>query len=325
MNKALIFNYLFFLLIFVVSVVAIKEDIKNKKIKNIRILDGLIAGVVLFVLGYLLGVFSLQYFGMIFFNVAVSMVVVYAFWSLNFWPAGDAKLFVLFSFLLPLNSYIKNYFPIFPSFALLVNIFVVAFIFLVFCAVFYFLRELFGGNIKIWQQLNGDNMKELFVSARKKMKKELVLRIAKSFLMISFFMIPSIYYGGFGNMDILDMVRRSFLSLIIGAVIFYIVNKYIEDTQDYEILVQDLKEGMCLSIKTINNFFSRELIDALGSLRADGLNQEQVALVCNFMFIQGNKKMLVQKHVPFAPWIILGVIVTILLKGSVMQLIMNSL
>jgi len=56
------------------------------------------------------------------------------------WSAGDAKLFFVFSLLIPISYYSKSYLPVFPSFALLVNIFIPILLFLIFASCFYLLR-----------------------------------------------------------------------------------------------------------------------------------------------------------------------------------------
>ncbi len=62
-------------------------------------------------------------------NAGVAIFVAFFMWKKKVWAAGDAKLFFVFSLLLPLKYYQKSYFPIFPSFVLLVNIFIPIFLY----------------------------------------------------------------------------------------------------------------------------------------------------------------------------------------------------
>ena len=51
-------------------------------------------------------------------------------WLLGLWAAGDAKMFALLAFTLPLSTYSDNYLSYFPSFALFFNTFIAMFIIL---------------------------------------------------------------------------------------------------------------------------------------------------------------------------------------------------
>ncbi len=62
-------------------------------------------------------------------NAFLSFGVGFIMWKKRIWAAGDAKLFFIFSLLLPLKYYQRSYLFIFPSLALLVNIFFPIFIF----------------------------------------------------------------------------------------------------------------------------------------------------------------------------------------------------
>ncbi|MDI6605604.1 MAG: hypothetical protein QME65_00430, partial [Candidatus Omnitrophota bacterium] len=50
------------------------------------------------------------------------------------WAAGDAKLFIVYTLLIPLDYYSKSYLPYFPSFTLLLNIFIPLFLFILIIA-----------------------------------------------------------------------------------------------------------------------------------------------------------------------------------------------
>lgn len=59
-------------------------------------------------------------------NFCIALVVGYSLWKFEVWAPGDGKLFAISVLLIPLKYYGTKYFPYFPAFALLVNIFVVA-------------------------------------------------------------------------------------------------------------------------------------------------------------------------------------------------------
>lgn len=99
-------------------------DIKNGLIKNKHLLFGLIYGVLV----YLLLIFFIKnidygYLMEFFIGVLLSLFVGFIVWYSGLWTAGDAKLFFVFSFLIPLSVYNYGYVKYFPQVNLLINIF----------------------------------------------------------------------------------------------------------------------------------------------------------------------------------------------------------
>jgi hypothetical protein len=74
-------------------------------------------------------------------NAATALLIAFVMWKRRVWAAGDAKLFFIFALLLPLKYYQKSYFPLFPSFVLLINIFMP-----IFC---YFMLRAGWGSLKM--------------------------------------------------------------------------------------------------------------------------------------------------------------------------------
>ena len=124
--------------------IVVYEDFKEGKIKNKWIKWGLLwgAGVYFsFFLFSLLHYFfpkffsfnlyflSFSYLVKVLVNTLIASVLSFSFWYFKFWSAGDAKLFILVSFLFPLKYYWRSYLHWFPSFSLLINIFLPAFVF----------------------------------------------------------------------------------------------------------------------------------------------------------------------------------------------------
>lgn len=134
------YNYFFLALIFFLGFFIVKDDIKFRKIRNKYILLGFIAGVFLYFAGFIAGITAVDYLLKVAVNSLIALAVGFFIWRLNFWPAGDAKLFFLLSFLLPLKYYYNSYLPYFPSFVLLFNSFI--------CALFVILPVLVSGVLK---------------------------------------------------------------------------------------------------------------------------------------------------------------------------------
>ncbi|MEW6200778.1 MAG: hypothetical protein AB1546_02300 [bacterium] len=114
-------------------------DIKTGRIPNRQIMLGLKIGLAWHAsyMGYLMWVSRTalfpegmaavgEYCGDVAMNTAIALAISFLMWWMHLWAAGDAKLFTVFSFLIPVMFYEKFYVKIFPSFALLYNVFLVA-------------------------------------------------------------------------------------------------------------------------------------------------------------------------------------------------------
>jgi len=64
-------------------------------------------------------------------NAVLALALGFLLYELKLWAAGDAKVFALIAFSLPLSVYEENYFSYFPSFVLFFNIFIAMFFILV--------------------------------------------------------------------------------------------------------------------------------------------------------------------------------------------------
>ncbi|MFC1752950.1 hypothetical protein ACFL96_06095 [Thermoproteota archaeon] len=111
-------------------------------------------------------------------NLIVSTIVAYMLWHFKMWAAGDAKLFICYSALIPMGKYSKVYFDYyFASFLLLVCIFIPATIFLLIRGVAYISR----------------NKREVIKAATQKIhtanKKESVKTLSVFFVILLFFLV----------------------------------------------------------------------------------------------------------------------------------------
>ncbi len=143
-------------LIFFIGLVTSYEDIKYGKIRNKWIVLGLGWGLVVFLLCFIwyfiaspvtklyysevmrlptdsfgpIYTFNLSFLLESLLNFLSAVVAGFALWRFNSWAAGDAKLFIVYSLLIPLFHYQRSYMPVFPSFVLLVNIFCIFLVYL---------------------------------------------------------------------------------------------------------------------------------------------------------------------------------------------------
>lgn len=138
-------------------------DWKTGKVRNSLIRKGYTFGIIMNILLLALSIFltyvfkhtgiehlKFIYFSDLLINFLVALVFGFLFWKFDVWAAADSKIFILFSFLIPITIYRYNKVPYFPSFALLLNIFI---IYISFLALSFLVHFKFSGldvkNIKL--------------------------------------------------------------------------------------------------------------------------------------------------------------------------------
>jgi len=97
-------------------------------------------------------------------NLAISTVAAYSLWHFKMWGAGDAKLFICYSALIPMGQYSKIYFNYyFASFLLLLAVFIPATVYLFLRSSTYFIKRFKVGEVK---QKIPELFKEKFTKSR---------------------------------------------------------------------------------------------------------------------------------------------------------------
>jgi len=165
----MIFDILFLPLLFFIGIITSYEDIKCGKVRNKWILLGLIWGLIIIIFFFVwyfvaspitryyyfeiqnlpdnspapVFTVSLVYLWRVILNVVIALLIAFLMWRFNAWAAGDAKLFVVYALLLPLTYYWKSYLPYFPSFVLLINIFIPIFLYLLIVSFIYYLKFIY--------------------------------------------------------------------------------------------------------------------------------------------------------------------------------------
>lgn len=123
----------FVALLIVTGAVISIDDLRTGKIRNKWILAGLACGAgthIFFVVFFSLMQRNLsvrpEYLEAVLLNSVMAFGCGYFLWKMRVWSAGDAKLFFLFAFLVPLEFYSRGMARFFPAFSLLINIFFVS-------------------------------------------------------------------------------------------------------------------------------------------------------------------------------------------------------
>ena len=124
-----VITYLFLIPLGLLGGITSYTDIRYGKIKNIHLLLGLIYSICLYSFLIVYSTYgihqpgNLKYLFNLFLNGSFAFLCGYLLWRFDLWAAGDAKLFSLFAFLIPLEFYSRSYISLFPSATLLIDAF----------------------------------------------------------------------------------------------------------------------------------------------------------------------------------------------------------
>ena len=362
-----IIDKLFLPMLFFIGFVTSWEDFHFGKIRNKWIILGIIFSVAvlvgLAVYNLITGSFYIipwDYFWKVPLNSFFALLVGFFLWKYGMMAAGDAKLFFVFSLLLPLKYYWKSYLSYFPSFVLLVNIFLPVLFFIFIKAVFYVIKS-FSKFIKNKPFIKIDKLIN-------KLKKEIfkTIKLFTVFIVIFIliknlwnfishwlaaylpnqgflFLIFILLYGPLSsflkkNKIIFTLTFLVFIVYLAGGLIYapqvilvslvetlkilifffgllwflrVLLDYYLNNAGVKKIKIAELRPGMNLVIDDQKNKKPK-----LGNIFGGGLTYSQVMSVKVWAAKKNIKEIEIYQRFPFAYWMFLGVIITIILKGS---------
>ncbi len=127
-------------IILLLGIITSYQDIKYGKIRNKWIILSLIYVVIVytfFILFYSVeGNINKQYLIELIANLIFVLIVGFGLWYIGIWTAGDGKLFIAYSMLIPFSFYSLGYQKWIPALTLLVNIFLPASVIMLFVMLF---------------------------------------------------------------------------------------------------------------------------------------------------------------------------------------------
>ncbi len=371
--------------LFVIGGICSYTDIKYGKIFNKWIIIGLFWGISfnIFLLFYnfffLFQPSNIKYLIEVSTNTLISFLVGYLLWNFKLWSAGDAKFFTLCALLLPLKFYSKSYLIFFPSFNLLVNLFVPLLLILTFTAFLIGIKELFNykkrlKNIKkisikkvfsIFKAL-GKKLSQLFfnfifmfillqqtASFRKFIPGEELLfnPITIFFLLLVFssyfskIQAKKKWIGYFingtillycsylilsGKIEILKLILKNTLFfMVLITFLRQILNFYIEKKEVEKIKIKDIEKGVVISKNELDLILKelkrKGMYKSFGEIIAEGLKENQVKIIKDLFTENPNIEIKIYKTFPFAPFMLLSVIISILTTGSFIDFLIYRL
>lgn len=372
-----LFEILFLPGILGVGILSSLSDIKTGRVKNSLIKKGFLYGLIIYFLiiawtllkeylrqyvFYNSQFFYLKfsYFPALIINVAIAFIVGIIFWKFDIWAAADAKLFTLYSFLIPLTVYVYERVPYFPSFALLVNIYIISLLYLLLTYLWRIkigsedFKGFFSGGIpkiihgikisKIFDYLSLFFISfsisfSLFFLVISRIKPSASLTIL--FYIVGFAILMLL--GGFLNKYKKIKVYLSILSIIYMIIWFIfsatplsILNQFLRfifymviinlifrlfgslANSDIKIInIENLEQNMILTVGALKLLSGdQEFYKNLGNIYPDGLSPEQTEKIKEFFKNKDVKTVEVCKTFPFALFIFIGAIITLIIQGS---------
>jgi len=290
------------------------------------------------------------YYLEVFSNLLIALLVGFLLFYFDIWSEGDGKLFFAYCALLPLSVYDKSYLPYFPGFALLVNIFTPPLMYFAASALMKpksFFRSimkdgadksiidnvlrLFSVNWAVHLALSQISISSPFLMQALTI---IVYRIGFSYIKEknkSMVRNASVILGALRLMIDKNVYSASFLlSFAIMILIYHVVfssfiKHVLEKTSIENLSAGSLREGMRVS-KSIIMKRGKLIIsddDDNGEdvfIRKDSLLDKEKILV-----LEKNTSVIVPvyKKIPFAPLMLLGALITILVKGNILILLIN--
>ena len=153
-------DFLFLSPLAIIGIACSYTDVKYGKIFNKWIVFGFVNACFLYVFLFFYKM-NISYIFEATLNGVVAFLGGYLLWQLKLWSAGDAKLFTVYAFLIPLHFYSKSYIPHFPSFNLLINLFIPILLILIVGALITITKEAWSSKNKI-SKLGFPKKKEAF-------------------------------------------------------------------------------------------------------------------------------------------------------------------
>ena len=306
---------------FLVGFFVVREDIKTKRILNKFILIAISLGAFFYLCALITGIIDLAQLTKIAINTLISFVISFIIWKFGLWPAGDAKLFITFSFLLPFQYYTQTYLVFFPAFAFLINICVVYLVFVALKAIPWIWRSL----LKLYQR---GCFKREFLEHYSRRKGRVFLRVIQNreSAWKLFFRVCS-------NVLCVAMVaifftKRSFrLQPFLVCFLFYgfsrlLFEAFVNFHSRKRIRISEVRAGMNLSEESIKQLkVDQDFFRGLDILRAEGLTERQSNLIREHLAERKIPAVYVYDTIPFSPFIVLGAVTTIFAHGSLLYFV----
>ncbi|MEM3555711.1 MAG: hypothetical protein QXF56_03280 [Candidatus Micrarchaeia archaeon] len=276
-------------------------------------------------------------------NAFLSFLVGLLLWRLRMWRAGDGKLFFAYSFLLPISAYYYGFTPYFPSFAILINSLIPVFIILLWnvwvatssSEKLEILKRTLHLKSILYMLLSLISMQWLILILFSWLSVDVASSayLAMLLLLISSNSVQELLYEISPPLVLLRLLLDSqFLSYsfltqsLLPFIVFVIALAFITNLASFRfnerVKITHLKPNMCCVDRIARKGRFYERVAAAGSalkLNYDALTEDDIKKLKE-MSRKGKLKfdeIIIRQTIPFAPFLFLGVLLTLVLKGDV--------
>ncbi len=331
----------------VLGIISSATDFKNKKIYNKNIIFAVIVSILVYII--LWKQIEVIYIKNYLINLGISAAISFLFFYFKIWAAGDSKLFLAIVVMIPYELYEVDINNVFPALYLLIMIFSIAFIYVFLETIYLWIKDkekfkkikelklekveikdfiikyfmgyfivLFINNItlKFFTEFRINNsglmlicnMLILIFVYR-------VIREEKQSLIVTFiFIVANVLYYIICGLEIYS-INIKILMLVLIIMIF----RSISEKYNYEeIKVEDLKPRMILSFGSVLKFYSSKvkgLPQSTTETTDSRLTEEEVESIKRWSKTKkGKETIVIVRHMPFAPFMLLGEILFFILK-----------
>lgn len=331
----------------ILGVISAITDLKSKKIYNKNIVVFVIISFFIYLI--LCKEIDMIYMKSYLINLIISIAISFLFFYFKIWAAGDAKLFLAIIFMIPFELYeVKNN-NVFPGMYLLIIIFSIAFIYVFFETLYLWIIDKNRKKVIISMNIKKNEIKSFII----KYFLGYFIVLFVNNILLKFFYDFKISNAGLiliCNMLLLTFIYRvitidfiSFIMMcifIIFNIIYYVVYgldlyaidikiiilvliimlfRNVSEKYNYEeIDVENLKPRMILSFGSVLKFYNsrvKGLPQSTSETTDSRLTEEEVKSIKRWSKTKkGEKTIVIVRHMPFAPFILIGEVVFFILK-----------
>lgn len=336
--------------ILILGLITSYTDIKNGKIENKHLILALFYSLIAYTIFSTTQIRHAEFLATCFFSLVTGIII----WYAGLWTAADAKLFFVYSVMIPLSVYKYGYIHYFSFVNILINTFVPVFLFLFISLIFKT-----GMKQKLFYLKNSFSLKKLLNLAIFLFALTWLIDLIFSFLNLA----QTYFFSLFITFLFLIIFEKLFSINIFNILIIISIIRLIFDRNVYslhfiyqfliilaifvfvrffaltlgfktftkKIKIDLLKPGMIpaetiIKIKNkyrkqkalyfgIFPYFRQRSKKSLIQLTAEGLTEEDIEILKKLK-PRGFEYLAVQTTVPFAPFMFGGVLLTILFKGN---------
>ncbi len=337
--------YYFIPAIIFLGVITSYEDIKSGKIRNKWVLGAVAFSFAAYLFLFLGKNITLNEVYLSLINFAIAIAFSFLLWNFKFWSAGDGKLFIAYSALIPAAVYPAPFISFFPAFDMFVNVVVLFFIYLIAKNIFIIppktIKKALAGSLKKFPELlisifavswfarliggsfaTGSIFYSFVLYAAVYAVADLAITKTLSLLRIKKIRPLHIYLAliairiifGFNGVLNLDFIIGILISAVLYSFLLRTVYKIVSENTVKNIPVLMLREGdiVCNKESKKEKGFSTPC--------AEGLTAEEVKKIRAFCKKKRIKTVPVAETAPFAPAMFAGVAIT-LIFGNIANLI----